>query len=393
MMRVAYVCCDLGVPVFGRKGACIHVQEVVRALGRAGVRVELFARRVGDVAPEGLEGIRVHRLPKPSLGLDQASRERDAMDANRALRERLEGSGPWDAVYERYSLWSFAALELARERGIPAILEVNSPLIEEQALHRELVDRDAAEEVARRVFAAASSLVAVSRGVAEWLEEFPTARGRIHVIPNGVDPGRFPPALPDPERPFTVGFVGSLKPWHGVGLLAEAFALLHARDPRAELVVVGDGPEREGLERDLAVRGVAKHASLVGAVPPAAVPSFLARVDAGIAPYPMLSRFYFSPLKVLEYMAAGLPVVASRIGQIAELVEHGRSGILCPAGDAQALADALDALRRDPLLRARLGAAGREVALRRHSWDAVVRAILHRAGMDIGPVRHQAERV
>jgi glycosyltransferase involved in cell wall biosynthesis len=105
----------------------------------------------------------------------------------------------------------------------------------------------------------------------------------------------------------------------------------------------------------------------------------------------MTSRFYFSPLKVLEYMAAGLPVVASRIGQLAELVEDGRSGILCPAGDAAALADALDALRRDPALGARLGAAGREAALRRHSWDAVVRTILERAGLHADPGELRAE--
>lgn len=392
-MRVAYVCADSGVPVFGRKGASIHVQEVVRALRRAGASVELFASRADEVAPEGLSGIRVHRLPKAPRELGQAARERHGRDANGALRERLAGLGPWDAIYERYSLWSFAALELARERGIPAILEVNSPLIEEQSLHRELVDRGAAEQVARRAFASASALVAVSRGVAEWLDEFPAARGRIHVIPNGVDPGRFPPARPEAERPFTLGFVGSLKPWHGLGLLAEAFALLHRRDPRARLIVVGDGPERERLELDLAKRGVADATRLVGAVPPAVVPKWLARMDAGIAPYPLTSRFYFSPLKVLEYMAAGLPVVASRIGQIAELVGEGRSGILCPAGDAVALADAVDALRRDPALRARLGAAGREAARRRHSWDAVVRSILERAGLCAGPVRRRAERV
>jgi glycosyltransferase involved in cell wall biosynthesis len=115
-------------------------------------------------------------------------------------------------------------------------------------------------------------------------------------------------------------------------------------------------------------------------------------MDAGIAPYPATSRFYFSPLKVLEYMAAGLPVVASRLGQIAELVEDGRSGILCPAGDAAALAGALDALRRDPALRARLGAAGCEAARRRHGWDAVVGAILERAGLGAVALARHSER-
>jgi glycosyltransferase involved in cell wall biosynthesis len=108
-----------------------------------------------------------------------------------------------------------------------------------------------------------------------------------------------------------------------------------------------------------------------------------------MAPYPLTSPFHCSPLEVIEYMAAGLPVVASRIGKIAEVVYEGCCGILCPAGDAVELADAADALRRDPGLRARLGAAGREAALRRHSWDAVVERILHCAGLEAGLVERR----
>ena len=375
-MRVAYVCADPGVPVFGHKGASIHVQEVVRALGRAGAKVELFASRVGETAPPGLEAIPLHLLPRAAREIGAAERERAAREGNAWLGERIAALGPWDLVYERYSLWSFAALEQARARGIPAVLEVNAPLIDEQALHRELADRDAAVAVARRAFAAATAIAAVSQGVAEWLEGFAEARGRVHVIPNGVDPSRFPERSPDPGRPFTVGFVGTLKPWHGIGVLAEAFARLRERDPRAKLLVVGDGPERERLESNLATRGLAEAAHLAGAVAATEVPGWLARMDVGVAPYPDSSRFYFSPLKVLEYMAAGLPVVASRIGQIADLVEQGRSGLLCPPGDPVALAAALDHLRRDPALRERLGAAGRERAQRSHTWDAVVRTLL-----------------
>ncbi len=382
-MRIAYVCADAGVPIFGRKGASIHVQEVVRALGRTGADVEIFARRVGDVPPPGLERVPVHRLPSAPATLGAAERERAARESNAWLRQRLAATGRWDALYERYSLWSFAGLEYARERGTPAILEVNAPLIEEQALHRDLVDAEAAVEVARRAFGAATALVAVSRGVAEWLSGFAAARGRVHVVPNGVDPERFLRPERDPERPFTVGFVGTLKPWHGVDVLAEAFALLHAGAPGVRLLVVGDGPERPRLEARLAAHGLAASTRMIGAIPPATVPAWLARMDVGVAPYPKSSRFYFSPLKVLEYMAAGLPVVASRIGQIVDLVEDGRSGILCPPGDPLALAEALAALREDPALSARLGAAGRAATLQRHTWDAVVRTIL--AGAGIGP--------
>jgi glycosyltransferase involved in cell wall biosynthesis len=103
-------------------------------------------------------------------------------------------------------------------------------------------------------------------------------------------------------------------------------------------------------------------------------------MDVAVAPYPNQPRFYFSPMKVFEYMAAGRAVVASRIGQLAGLIEDGGTGVLCPPGDPVALAAALERLRSDPALRARLGRAARAAVLRDHSWEAVARRILQLAG-------------
>jgi glycosyltransferase involved in cell wall biosynthesis len=99
-------------------------------------------------------------------------------------------------------------------------------------------------------------------------------------------------------------------------------------------------------------------------------------MDVAVAPYPNHADFYFSPLKVYEYMAAGLPVVASEIGQLATLIEHDRTGLLCEPGDPVALADAIERLRQQPQLRAQLGREARETMLREHSWDAVVQRIV-----------------
>jgi glycosyltransferase involved in cell wall biosynthesis len=96
-----------------------------------------------------------------------------------------------------------------------------------------------------------------------------------------------------------------------------------------------------------------------------------------VAPYPRLPDFYFSPLKVLEYMAAGLPVVASRVGQLEGLLDDGRTGVFVAPGDARALARALAALRTDVGARRALAAAGRALVERDHTWDAVVRRSLH----------------
>jgi glycosyltransferase involved in cell wall biosynthesis len=382
-MRIAYVCADSGVPIFGRKGCSIHVQEVVRALSRRGACVELFARRTEGEPPPGLEMIRVCAL-SPLPKADQAVRERAALASNDALYRTLEREGRFDLVYERYSLWSYAGMEYARDSGTPGLLEVNAPLIDEQAEHRVLVDRAAAEQVAARAFAAATALLAVSAEVAAYLEQYPGTSGRVHLIPNGVDPERFPaaivPACPGPHDCFTVGFVGTLKPWHGLSTLIEAFSRLHQGTPKVRLLIVGDGPQRLSLEADLAARGLTAASHLTGSVEANQVPGLLASMDAAVAPYPDLPRFYFSPLKVYEYMAAELPIVASRIGQLAQTLRHEETGLLCPPGDAVALAAALDRLRRDPALRKRLGAAARATALEKHTWGAVARRILRFAG-------------
>jgi glycosyltransferase involved in cell wall biosynthesis len=386
-MRLAYVCADPGVPVFGRKGCSIHVQEVLRALRRRGVGVDLFAARLDGEPPPSLASVRLHNLPAPPKG-DPAARERAALLANGDLGAALERSGPFDLVYERYSLWSAAAMEYARDNGVPGLLEVNAPLIEEQARHRDLVDRAGAERVAARAFGAASALIAVSDGVASYLDGWPEARGRVHVVPNGVDPERFrpdvPPALPRAPGSFVIGFVGTLKPWHGLPTLVEAFARLRPEAPGASLIIVGDGPERSDLEAELAARGVSGAVRLTGAVDPAAVPGLLTAMDVAVAPYPQLPDFYFSPLKVYEYMAAGRTVVASRIGQLADLIQHDVNGLLVPPGDPAALAEALGQLRRRPAWRARLGEAARATVLRERTWDAVAGRILSLAGRRAG---------
>src|SRR5688572_13685561 len=135
--RIAYICADTGVPVFGKKGSSIHVQEVIRALRRRGAQVQLFAARLGGDPPDDLRDLVVHTLPCPD-NRDCAERERASQQANAILAGLLQKAGPFDFVYERYSLWSFAGMDHALATRVPGLLEVNAPLIEEQAAHRGL---------------------------------------------------------------------------------------------------------------------------------------------------------------------------------------------------------------------------------------------------------------
>jgi glycosyltransferase involved in cell wall biosynthesis len=333
-----------------------------------------------------LETVTLHQLPAIPKG-EQAVREQAALSANLDLRLALEREAPFDLIYERYSLWSFTAMEYARSVGIPGLLEVNAPLIEEQEKHRGLSDRASAQRVAERVFSAATALIAVSEEIKTYLQEgYPGVGQRVHVIPNGVNPDRFPttikPSVPASPGTFTVGFVGTLKPWHGLPILVEAFDRLYQQRSDTRLLIVGDGPERENLVADLSARGLLNAAHFTGAVAPSEIPGLLASMTVAVAPYPAQTDFYFSPLKVYEYMAAGLPVVASDIGQLKSLIEDEVNGLLVPPSDPVALATALARLRQDPSLANRLGQAARKAMMQNHTWDAVTQRILYLAGFE-----------
>lgn len=377
-MRIAYVCMDAGIPVYGRKGASVHVQGVIAAMLRAGHAVTLFCARVGEDPPPFAGQVGVH-IVSPIAPADVGGSDAMVRAMSADLGKAMSGRGPFDVVYERYSLWSTGGMAYAAAHGIPGILEVNAPLIDEQAAHRSLSDPHAAQRVAAQVFAQASTIIAVSEEVAAYVNGFPTRRTQAVVEANGFEPRRFAPPARSLARPFTIGFLGTLKPWHGIDTLVAVFAGVRERVPDARLLVIGDGPARDTLRNAVRDIGAAGASELAGAVAPEDVGLFLARMDVALAPYPGDAPFYFSPLKIVEYMAAGVPVVASNIGQIPALVRHMATGLLVPPGDVKAAVRACMCLYNDPAFRRALGSSARADAMATRTWDAVVARILSRA--------------
>jgi len=380
-MRVAYVCLDPGVPVFGRKGSSVHCQEVMRALQKRGFDIELFGTRLGDDVPPDLRRIRKHKIPCPE-GRHSHQREKALINLNPEVYRMLDNAEPFDLIYERYALWSFSAMRFAHERGIPGVLEVNSPLINEQKTYRKLHDESAAKHIRGRCFRYASSLIAVSEQVAEQVRKNYFAQFKTTTIPNGVNGEKFQSVSNGRSYGVAdktvVGFVGTLKPWHGVSNLLDAFAFVRSSNPNVELRIVGEGPQREHLQNQISgySRDVQQAIGWLGAVPNANIPKVLSTFDVAVAPYPDLQDFYFSPLKIMEYMAAGLPVVASRIGQIPTLIDHGVSGLLVSPGCTKETASAIQQLCDDHRMRNQLGCAARRHVEVNHTWRSVVDRIL-----------------
>ncbi len=377
-MRIAYVCLDPGVPIFGRKGCSIHCQEIIRALRQRGHVVELFATRLGADVPDDLSGIPTHRLGE-SLSSDPATRERELFALNPIVKSLLADAEPFDLVYERHSLWSQSAMQFSHMQSIPGILEVNAPLVDEQKKHRTLLDESKALSAQNECFRHAKSIIAVSEEVAALIRQNGAARSKTTTVFNGVNCETFDlGTITDHSDRTIIGFVGTLKSWHGVSILLDAFALAYTQNPNIGLKIVGSGPEASNLQNQLVDFPVDVQSVIqwTGAIPNSEMPKVLSTFDIAVAPYPKLVDFYFSPLKVLEYMAAGRAIVASRIGQIPDLIVNNQSGILVQPGCSAGLATAILELCSDFPLRQRLGLQARLCAVADHSWRHVVDRIL-----------------
>ena len=303
-----------------------------------------------------------------------------ALDQNEVLRNTLEQAHrdtPFDVLYERYSLWSFGALEFAERHRLPFVLEVNSPLLVEQKNYRSLHLEPAARAIEELVFRASTVVVGVSQRVADYVVSRSHRKKATVVVPNGVDLDLF--SVVTAVRPsvcFTIGFVGSLKPWHGLETLMKAFQRLVQESPDYRLLIVGDGPRRSWIEDYARENGLSHLVEITGGVEKTSIPGLLERMDVATAPYPALDDFYFSPLKLFEYMAAGRAIVASRIGQIAEVMRHGRTGLLVKPDSVDELTESIRLLRADLNLRQRLGLAARREAFQHHGWESRVRSVL-----------------
>jgi glycosyltransferase involved in cell wall biosynthesis len=366
-MKVLFVCADGGIPLDGVKGSSVHVRQTIDMLRSGGAEVTVLGFRPSAARLE--DGRRATGAFREAASLRRGG--------DLAV-EAIAGGETYDLVYERLSLWSIAGRLIAHSMGIPLIVEVNAPIVDEAKRHRGLVLESLARGIEKETLTAASAVLCVSRGLVARVREIRGGGDEVLWTPNCVDTSSFSVSTSRARRgrPVIV-FTGSFRPWHGLDILIRAFAQVLSRrsgDSRPLLRLIGDGPGREAVLGLAVELGIASNVEAPGSVPHDRIPGLLRQADIAVSPAPRAAdggddEFYFSPIKIAEYLACGLPVIGPEAGDLPAVLASGRDAWLVPPGDEPALAGALERLLDDDALRARMGAAGRRRFLETMSWE------------------------
>ncbi len=349
-MRIAYLA--LEAPREGQ-ASYVHVIEIIEGLRKRGHTVELFAPSYSD------------RWVRPSLSSRLWEHLRVQMRLVRYLRR-------FQMVYIRAHPMAALVALAARVCHVPVVHEVNGPYEDifigypAAAKCRNLVTR-----LWRTQYRHAVGLIAVTPQLAGWLKEESGGHQPLGVIPNGANTTLFNPdreryqGLPDRY----VVFFGGLAHWHGISTLVAA--VQDASWPReVSLVIVGEGSGTRALEQ--AAQNNAKLV-LLGRRPYAEVGAIVAGALAGLVPISNpggRSMTGLAPLKLFETLACGIPAIVSDFPYQTELVRSNHCGLVFPADDGHALAQAVSDMAGNPATAKEMGRRGLELVRREHSWDA-----------------------
>ena len=368
-MRILYISF-----VSPESGAFVHTRQFISALRELNQEVFIFTPRLSaSFMPPSQDGI-FQAKPRPF-------REFRALGGaffKMAFRElHLIKKIKPDVVILREDRY-ISSLFISRLFHIPTLFEVNSPFLEQYLLSpgEQLRGRSFWEWYERKILRVPDRIMVVSETLRRFYIKGGLSPGKITAVPNGVDIDLFNPGVGGREirttlgldKKVVIGFAGSAAPWHGLNFLAENLSSFVRTRPdmrdKIILLLVGDARSyRENIPHIPDAITV-----ITGSVNHDQMPRYLAAMDIFIAPYPPIDPFYFSPLKIFEAMAMGLPVLASAQGQICELIQDGQSGCLYPPGHSKVFLEKLESLIDSRELRSSLGQCGRETMERKYTW-------------------------
>ena len=375
-LRVVYLRSTPG-PGTQAGGAASHIKGVVEGLQALGAHVEIISN--DQIAGLNFPEDRFTVIPpQPGGGTRALFDIHNNLVFTRGAVPLIERADP-DFIYQRYARFSWAGVVAAMRIKRPLFLEYNGSEVWVGKHWDRVGSLDLLERYERLNLDAAARIFVVSEVERRNLEGRGVRSEKIVVNPNGVDVERFRPGVGGAESrrelgiaedEVVAGFVGTFGPWHGVEKLAEAIKSMPA-SLRVRFLLVGSGSLHAEVEKQLESETKAGRVIFTGAVAHDRVPKLLDACDILIAPHVPLadgSEFFGSPTKIFEYMAMGKGIVASRLGQIGEVLVDAETALLVKPGNVGQLAAAIERLIESEELRKRLGARAREVAERKHTW-------------------------
>jgi glycosyltransferase involved in cell wall biosynthesis len=287
-----------------------------------------------------------------------------------------DASNDVDFIYQRYSRFNWTGVALSIVTGLPLVIEFNGSEVWVSKQWDPVSQLWLLRRFERLNQRAADLIFVVSDVERRNLIDGRVASTKIIVNPNGVDTDRFKSESGGSrvrqalgvEDKIVVGFVGTFGPWHGAPVLAEAAGYVRPAS-HFHFLFIGDGDGRAETENIIEAAGVS--ATFTGRVSHDEVAAYLDACDILASPHVPSndgSEFFGSPTKLFEYMSMAKPIVASRLGQIADVIVDEANGLLVQPGDAGALARAIEKLAEDQASRARLGKAARQTVIDRYTW-------------------------
>jgi glycosyltransferase involved in cell wall biosynthesis len=375
-LRVVYLRSTPG-PGTQAGGAASHIKGVVEGLETLGVDVRIISN--DQIAGLNVKDERFQIIPPQPGGGSRALFDiHNNLVFTRAAVPLIERAEP-EFIYQRYARFSWAGVVAANRIKRPLLLEYNGSEVWVGKHWDRVGSLGLLERYERLNLEAAARIFVVSEVERRNLEARGVPGEKIVVNPNGVDVERFRPGVGGAEvRPelqieddeVVAGFVGTFGPWHGVEKLAEAIKGIPA-SVRVRFLLVGSGSSHADVEQQLENEKRIGRVIFTGAVSHDRVAKLLDACDILVAPHVPLadgSEFFGSPTKIFEYMAMGKGIVASRLGQIGEVLVDGETALLVEPGNVEELKAAILKLVESEDLRKSLGGRAREVAEREHTW-------------------------